>query len=96
MKSLEPYNKGLVAFVGTLLTVLAPHLGANPNFQYITGIITVLGVLHIRNAVLEDVIQDATQIVGNVTAAPPEVVTAETPAAPSLPPANPPETIPNA
>lgn len=61
MKSLQPYNKFLIALVGFGLTVLAPHFGAQQTFQYITGAITVLGVLHVPNGEFEDVVDDIEQ-----------------------------------
>lgn len=55
MKSLQPYNKGIVALIGVGLTVLAPHFGAQQVFQWLTGIVTVLGVIHIPNGAKKDV-----------------------------------------
>ncbi len=46
---LQKYNKFLVAFVGLLLLALAPYYGANPTFQHVVSVATLLGIFHVPN-----------------------------------------------
>ena len=46
---MQKYNKAIVAVVGIAVTLLAPHFGANANFQYVVGVATALGIYHVPN-----------------------------------------------